>query len=111
MFGPDTRPSMAASRDGSVMSKGNMNNSMLSGGSARSCMYESVTIKKQYDDYTVIKEETLKKAQKVVKISYIFILIFALYLLLTVILIFTDQTVPALSKISMAIGGSSDTTH
>ena len=72
-------------------------------------MYESMTIKKQYGEYSVIKEDTFKKAAWTVKMSYLFMLAFAIYLLLTVILIFTDQKVPVLPKISIAMGGSEET--
>ena len=53
----------------------------------------------------VLKSETLKKAKYTMMMSYIFMLTFAIYLLLTVIFIFTNQKMPVLVGISVAIGG------
>ena len=41
--------------------------------------------------------------------SYVFMLVFAVYLLLTIIFIFTDEAHPVLANISIAVGGSSNT--
>ena len=68
-----------------------------------------MTIKNQYDEYMVIKDGTFTKAQWVVRMSYVFMLVFAIYLLLTVIFIFTDQNMPVLARMSIALGGSSET--
>ena len=43
--------------------------------------------------------------------SYVFMLIFAVYLLLTVIFIFTDQDIPVLASLAIAFGGNSETKH
>ena len=65
-------------------------------------MYESVTIKKQYDEYMIIKEGTLKSSSRVLKVSYIFMMAFALYLLLTVVSIFAGDT-PILVDMSLSL--------
>ena len=65
-------------------------------------MYESVTIKKQYDEYIVIKEGTLKSSSRVLKVSYLFMMAFALYLLLTVVSIFIGDT-PILAHLSLKL--------
>ena len=65
-------------------------------------MYESVTIKKQYDEYIVIKEGTLKSSSRVLKVSYLFMMAFALYLLLTVVSIFIGET-PILVDMSLKL--------
>ena len=65
-------------------------------------MYESVTIKKQYDEYMMIKEGTLKSSSRVLKVSYFFMMAFALYLLLTVVSIFIGDT-PILVDMSLKL--------
>ena len=65
-------------------------------------MYESVTIKKQYDEYMMIKEGTLKSSSRVLKVSYFFMMAFALYLLLTVVSIFIGET-PILIDMSLKL--------
>ena len=89
MFADNERGSKPL-KDTSIMSKSSngMNSSMMSGGGRQ--VYESDTIKKQYADYIILKSETLKKANYTMMMSYIFMLTFAVYLLLTVIFIFTN---------------------
>lgn len=102
---------MVAARDASIMSRERtnpMNNSIVSGRSGYQ-LYESMTIKNQYEDYMVIKDGTFQKAQWVVRMSYAFMLVFAIYLLLTVVFIFTDQNIPVLARLSIAMAGSSET--
>ena len=65
-------------------------------------MYESVTIKKQYDEYIVIKDGVLKNSSRVLKVSYLFMMAFALYLLLTVVSIFVGDT-PILVHLSLKL--------
>lgn len=43
--------------------------------------------------------------------SYVFMLVFAIYLLLTVIFIFTDQDIPVLAALAIAFGGNNKTHH
>ena len=43
--------------------------------------------------------------------SYVFMLVFAVYLLLTVIFIFTDQDIPVLANLAIALGGNGSTKH
>ena len=70
--------------------------------SPRGTVYESVTIKKQYDQYMEIKEGTLRKSSRVLRMSYCFMLAFSLYLLLTVVSIFVDTT-PIMVLLSLTI--------
>ena len=65
-------------------------------------MYESVTIKKQYEEYMEIKEGTLRRSSRVLKMSYCFMMAFALYLLLTVVSIFIGEK-PILVDISLKL--------
>ena len=67
MFAENQNTSMHQIRDSSIMSKStNDKHTSITSGRSHAQLYESITIKKQYAEYSVLKNDTLRYAKYVV---------------------------------------------